>query len=529
MPRSPDDRAFRELVFALFPYPRRLRALIPGLWLGTKLGIARAAAGPLGKVFPQRIRQLLAMSPAVTLRDTFDRLPHRTPARGEQRARVALVAGCVQRALFPNVNAATIRVLAAEGCEVIVPRGQGCCGALSLHSGRPDEAKRFARRLIERFEREAVDAIIINAAGCGSTLKGYGELFAEDPEWRDRAVAFEAKVRDVNEYLATLEPRAARKPLTLKVAYHDACHLAHAQRVREQPRTLLRTIPGLRLCEIPNGDQCCGSAGTYNLFQPESAHEIGMRKVDNVASIAPDMVASANPGCTLQMLSIFRERGIRMRSAHPDRVARRIDQRNGAGVAALVPFGQGRPQRVLHVPERYGSLAETARMPARNLWMVLRGARPKSRSRNASKGDHPMAQKSSGKRGRSEAGVEHYRRTETGRMTARSFAYHVIVEPSGEGDGVFTATVPALEIVTDAIGPGAARRAAGRAIKAYIHVATKYGHPIPASDSVIIDMSVDAAGTAERAAYGAKPARRTTAKRSTDRSGKARSKASTRR
>ncbi len=317
VPRSADDRAFRELVFALFPYPRRLRVLIPGLWLGTKLGVARAAAGPLGRLLPQRIRQLLAMSPAVTLRDTFDRLPHHTPARGAQRARVALVAGCVQRALFPNVNAATIRVLAAEGCEVVVPSGQGCCGALSLHSGRPDEAKRFARALIERFEGESVDAIIINAAGCGSTLKGYGELFADDPAWRDRAIAFEHKVRDVNEYLATLEPVAPRKPLTLRVAYHDACHLAHAQRVREQPRTLLRSIPGLQLCEIPSGDQCCGSAGTYNLFQPESAHEVGMRKVDNVQSVAPDMVASANPGCTLQMLSIFRERGITMRSAHP--------------------------------------------------------------------------------------------------------------------------------------------------------------------------------------------------------------------
>jgi glycolate oxidase iron-sulfur subunit len=317
VPRTADDRAFRELVFALFPYPRRLRALIPGLWLGTKLGVSRIAAGPLGKALPKRIRQLLSMAPAVTLRDTFDRLPYRTPARGAQRARVALVAGCVQRAMFPNVNAATLRVLSAEGCEVVVPRGQGCCGALSLHSGRPEEAKRFARALIERFEREAVGFILVNAAGCGSTLKGYGELFADDPAWRERAIAFEAKIRDVNEFLATLEPRAPRAPLALRVAYHDACHLAHAQRVREQPRTLLRSIPQLQLCEIPNGDQCCGSAGTYNLFQPESAHEVGVRKVDNVQSVAPDMVASANPGCTLQMLSIFRERGLTMRAAHP--------------------------------------------------------------------------------------------------------------------------------------------------------------------------------------------------------------------
>jgi glycolate oxidase iron-sulfur subunit len=315
--RPAEDRAFREFVFSVFPYPRRLRAMIPALWLGTKLGFSRAVAGPLGKLLPSRLRQLAAMAPPIDLRDAFTSLPVLTPAKGERRARVALVAGCVQRAFFPNVNAATIRVLSAEGCEVVVPGGQGCCGALSLHSGRPEEAKRFARALIERFEKMRVDAIIINAAGCGSTLKEYGELFVSEPAWSERAQAFAAKVRDVNEYLATLEPRAPRKPLKLRVAYHDACHLAHAQRVRVQPRTLLRTIPELQLVEIPDGDQCCGSAGTYNLFQPESAHEVGVRKVDNVQSVAPDLVASANPGCTLQMQSIFRERGVTLRAAHP--------------------------------------------------------------------------------------------------------------------------------------------------------------------------------------------------------------------
>lgn len=317
VPRSPAERAFRELVFALFPYPDRLRALLPALWIGTKLGIARAVAGPLGNVLPARLRQLAAMAPAIKAADAFARLPWRTRAQGTQRARVALIAGCVQRAFFPQVNAATLRVLAAEGCEVIVPRGQGCCGALSLHSGRLDEAKRFARRLIEHFEGQRLDAIIVNAAGCGSSLKEYGEIFADDPAWRDRAQAFAAKVKDVNEYLAALEPRAARRRMPLRVAYHDACHLAHAQRIREQPRALLRTIPELQLVEIPQGDQCCGSAGTYNLFQPESAHEIGVRKVDNVQSVAPDLVASANPGCTLQMQSIFRERGMTLRAAHP--------------------------------------------------------------------------------------------------------------------------------------------------------------------------------------------------------------------
>jgi glycolate oxidase iron-sulfur subunit len=161
---------------------------------------------------------------------------------------------------------------------------------------------------------------VINAAGCGSTLKEYGQLFATDARWRARAEAFAAKVRDVNEFLAPLEPRAARAAIAdrpLRVAYHDACHLAHAQRVRDEPRSLVRGIPGITLVEIPNGDQCCGSAGTYNLFQPASAHEIGERKVDAVASVAPDIVASANPGCTLQMQSIARERGVEIDAAHP--------------------------------------------------------------------------------------------------------------------------------------------------------------------------------------------------------------------
>ncbi|HYZ16996.1 MAG TPA: heterodisulfide reductase-related iron-sulfur binding cluster, partial [Candidatus Acidoferrum sp.] len=264
-----------------------------------------------------RLRQLATMAPPVSLADTFASLPSRTQAVGTRRARVALIAGCVQRTFFPSVNAATIRVLSAEGCEVLVPQGQGCCGALSVHSGRLDEAKAFARDLIAHFEREPVDAIIINAAGCGSSLKEYGVLLENDPAWAERAATFAAKVRDVNEFLATLEPRAPRRPLPLRVAYHDACHLAHAQRIRQQPRDLLRSIPALELVEIPEGDQCCGSAGTYNLFQPESAHEVGSRKVDNVRSVAPDLVASANPGCTLQMQAIARERGVEIRAAHP--------------------------------------------------------------------------------------------------------------------------------------------------------------------------------------------------------------------
>jgi glycolate oxidase iron-sulfur subunit len=317
--RPPADTLFRKLIFALFPYPARLRLLAYPLALLRASGLQALLrrSGLLDRL-PPRIAQLDALAPEVSFADLRASLPDCTPSRtGSARLRVGLVAGCVQRTFFPNVNAATVRVLAAEGCDVTVPAGQGCCGALSLHSGRAEEAQRFARALIERFERDPVDVIVVNAAGCGSTLKQYGELFAAEPAWRARGAAFAARVRDVNEFLATLEPIAQRHPIHARVAYHDACHLAHAQGIRSAPRALLRAIPGIELVEIPAGDQCCGSAGTYNLFEPVAAREIGERKVDNVLSVQPDLVASANPGCTLQMQALARARGVRLAAAHP--------------------------------------------------------------------------------------------------------------------------------------------------------------------------------------------------------------------
>jgi glycolate oxidase iron-sulfur subunit len=316
--RKPLDAIFRAFIFALMPYPKRLRLMAIPLIVYARSGLqALVRKAGILRGLPPRVAQLDALVPPISFADLRRDVAERTPAQGERRAVVGLVTGCVQRAFFPNVNAATVRVLAAEGCEVRAPAGQGCCGALSLHSGRLAEAKRFARRLIRRFERAGVDTIVINAAGCGSTLKEYGELLAGEPRWAARAAAFAAKVRDVSEFLAPLEPRAPRAPLPQRVAYHDACHLAHAQRVREAPRALLCSIPGIELVEIPQGEQCCGSAGTYNLFQPVAAREIGERKVDNVTSVAPDLVASANPGCTLQMQSIARDRGVTLRAAHP--------------------------------------------------------------------------------------------------------------------------------------------------------------------------------------------------------------------
>ena len=320
-PREPLDRGFRELVFALFPRPDRLKVLAPLLYLFRKSGLQQltrdsGAVRLLGK----RLAQLDALVPELSLSQLRARLPAFTPAKSLRRGRVALVAGCVQRVFFPNVNAATARVLSAEGFDVAVPGGQGCCGALSLHAGRDREAKRYAAALLDRLwpqDGERYDAIVINAAGCGSTLKEYGQLLRDDPLRAERAEQFSAAVKDVNEFLATCEPQAPRSAVPLRVAYHDACHLAHAQGIREAPRALLCSIPGLELLEIPEGDQCCGSAGVYNLLEPDSAAEIGERKVDNVLRAAPQLLASANPGCTLQIRSLLGARGIDLPAAHP--------------------------------------------------------------------------------------------------------------------------------------------------------------------------------------------------------------------
>ncbi|GAC1618887.1 MAG: heterodisulfide reductase-related iron-sulfur binding cluster [Vulcanimicrobiaceae bacterium] len=314
-PRDAGDRGIRELVFATFPYPGRLRALAIPLFLYAKTGLqALVRKSGILNVLPPRLRALENLAPPLTVAQLTAKLPPFTPAVGTRRGTVAVVAGCVQRVFFPGVNAATIRVLAAEGYDVIVPGDQGCCGALSLHSGRDVEAERFAEALVRTFgDVDSLDAVIINAAGCGSTLKQYAELLHDDA----RAVKFAAKVKDVNEFLGGIESVATFRPMAMRVAYHDACHLAHAQRIREEPRAILRRIPELELVEIPQGDQCCGSAGTYNLFEPEAAAEIGERKVDNVLTVVPDVLASANPGCTLQITSLLAKRGKDLLAAHP--------------------------------------------------------------------------------------------------------------------------------------------------------------------------------------------------------------------
>ncbi|HEU5088069.1 MAG TPA: heterodisulfide reductase-related iron-sulfur binding cluster, partial [Roseiflexaceae bacterium] len=209
----------------------------------------------------------------------------------------------VQRVFFGDVNGATARVLAAEGCEVVMPPSQGCCGALMVHAGQEQHALDYARRTIDVFEQANVDTIVINAAGCGSTLKEYGHLLRDDPAYAEKARVFASKCRDISEILAELEPQARRHPLRLKVAYHDACHLQHAQRVREQPRRVLAGIPELELVEIAEAALCCGSAGIYNLVEPQPARELGDRKVQHVLATGAQALVSSNPGCLIQIAS----------------------------------------------------------------------------------------------------------------------------------------------------------------------------------------------------------------------------------
>ena len=318
--RTVRERVARAAIFSVFPYPRRLRALTAPLRAAQRTGLDRRLAR---SSLPERVSPVLGAAlrlapPGVSAAALGTRpLPERVPALGTRRAVVGMLTGCVQSVFFPQVNAATARVLAAEGCDVIIPRGQGCCGALSLHSGREAEAAAFARRTIALFEQAGVDAVVVNSAGCGSAMKEYERLLGQaGPGWAERAAEMSGKVRDLAEFLAEIGPVARRHPLPVTAAYHDACHLAHAQRITRQPRELLRAIPGLNLVEVPDAGTCCGSAGVYNLLQPEAASELGDRKAESVLATGAPLLISANPGCSLQIASALARRGQDIAVAH---------------------------------------------------------------------------------------------------------------------------------------------------------------------------------------------------------------------
>jgi glycolate oxidase iron-sulfur subunit len=310
IPRSIEDSLFRRMLFATFPYAGRLRAIALPMLMYQRSGLQKLvrATGVL-KLLPERIAAMEALLPWVP-GSLFKRLPVRVAAKATARRRVGMLAGCVQQVFFQHVNEATARVLAAEGCEVVIPQAQACCGALMVHSGLEEQASAMARTMIAAFEAANVDAVVINAAGCGSTMKEYGWLLRNDAAWAARAAAFSAKCKDISEILCELPTVAERHPLAMRVAYHDACHLRHAQGIFEQPRQLLGTIPGLEVVEIEEASLCCGSAGVYNLLHPEPANQLGDRKVENLLATKAGAVVSANPGCLLQLMNGLRRRGL---------------------------------------------------------------------------------------------------------------------------------------------------------------------------------------------------------------------------
>ena len=303
--RSLPDKLVRQLIFSLFPNPDLLRILLFPLLVYQKLGISQVLqATGLIKAISPRLAAMESILPEITLKSFQDNLPDIIPAKGEKRYRVGVILGCVQRLFFSDVNEATVRVLTANGCEVVIPKSQGCCAALPEHQGQTEQAKVLARQMIDSFADTHVDFVIINAAGCGHTLKEYGHILADDPEYAEKAKIFAAKVKDSQEFLANVGLTAKLSPLTdknLTLVYQDACHLLHGQKISVQPRQLLKQIPGVTLKEPIDAALCCGSAGVYNMLQPEVAEELGKQKAQNLINTGADLIASPNPGCSLQI------------------------------------------------------------------------------------------------------------------------------------------------------------------------------------------------------------------------------------
>ena len=319
--RSLSEKLLRSLIFGLFPYPDRIRLLLTPLGLYQGLGISKLVQrSGLLKRFAPNLAAMEALLPPVTPKCFQDNLPEVIPAQGKKRYRVGMILGCVQRVFFSGVNEATARVLTANGCEVVIPRSQGCCSALPSHQGEEAQAQALARQMIDAFEGTDVDYIIINAAGCGHTLKEYGHILQDDDAYRDRAKAFSANVRDVQEFLAEVGLTAELHPLTdgpLPLVYQDACHLLHGQKISIQPRQVLKKIPQVQIREPIDAALCCGSAGVYNMLQPQVAEELGQMKAQNLVNTGAQLIASSNPGCSLQIQKHLEEKGQNLPLMHP--------------------------------------------------------------------------------------------------------------------------------------------------------------------------------------------------------------------
>ena len=320
-PRNPFDKLYRQLIFSLFPYPNRLRPLLIPLLIYQKLGLQNVIrkTGLLKKISP-RLNAMESILPEITSQSFQDNFPEVIPAKGKKRYRVGVILGCVQRLFFSPVNEATVRVLTANGCEVVIPKTQGCCAALPAHQGQEKQAQTLAKQMIDSFADTDVDAVIINAAGCGHTLKEYGHILEDDPDYKEKANAFANKVKDVQEFLAEVGLTAELSPLqddTLDIVYQDACHLLHGQQISLQPRQLLKQIPNINLHEPIDAALCCGSAGVYNMLQPNVAEDLGKQKVNNLLNTGANLIVSSNPGCSLQIKKYLHQQGQDKPLLHP--------------------------------------------------------------------------------------------------------------------------------------------------------------------------------------------------------------------
>lgn len=319
--RPLQEKLLRKLIFALFPYPNRLRWLLGPMQWYQQLGLQKwlRSVGLLNHISPQlaAMESVLPPIPPEAFRGPF---PEQIPAQGQTRYRVGLLLGCVQQLFNPAVNDATIRVLTANGCEVILPKNQGCCGALTHHQGQEAQTEALARQLIDSFEPTGVDFILVNASGCGHTLKEYGNILKDDAQYCQKAAAFASQIRDVQEFLAEVGLTAPLSPLQeqpLPIVYQDACHMLHGQKISVQPRQLLRQIPGVTLREPVDAALCCGSAGIYNILQPEVAAELGQQKVENLTHTGAQVIASANIGCFVQISKHLELQGKQIPVLHP--------------------------------------------------------------------------------------------------------------------------------------------------------------------------------------------------------------------
>ncbi len=305
-PRSLPEKLLRQFIFSTFPYPNRLRVLLAPLLAYQKLGLQKLlrSTGWLEKFLPEQLAAMESVLPELTPDAFKDNFPEVIPAQGTKRYRVGMLLGCVQRVFLPEVNNATVRVLTANGCEVVIPKLQGCCGALSHHQGQEAQTLELARQTIDVFADLNLDAVLINASGCGHTLKEYGHILKDDPNYAEKAKAFSSTVKDVQEFLDHVGLTAKLSPLQdapLAIAYQDACHMLHGQKISLEPRRLLRQIPNVQLRESVDAALCCGSAGIYNILQPEVGHELGEMKVTNLTDTGAKVIASANVGCITQI------------------------------------------------------------------------------------------------------------------------------------------------------------------------------------------------------------------------------------